>query len=161
MKGYLYFSLLGMLCLSACQYSMPDSVQVAYDVLPDQVDYNYHIRPILSDKCFSCHGPDANTRLGKLRLDIESEAMSALENGHGKAIVPGSTSRSLMIERIFSEDTELQMPPAEANLILSEREKALIYKWIKDGAEYKEHWAFTAPENLQYRYWREVRRIIT
>jgi len=142
-RQWLIFTLI-ILC-AACGIDMPDHVKVAYADLPAELDYNIHIRPILSDKCFACHGPDANTRMADMRLDIESEAKAALKNGHGRAIVSGSAGRSLMVERMLETDPELSMPPPEANNPLSDREKAMLIKWIDDGAPYKEHWAFSAP----------------
>ncbi|MEZ4829504.1 MAG: DUF1553 domain-containing protein [Bacteroidia bacterium] len=113
--------------------------------LPEKVDYNYHIRPILSDRCYSCHGPDEKKREAGLRLDIESEAKKALDEG-GHAIVDGSLRRSHVISRIRSTDPEEMMPPPESNLTLDEYEKALIAKWISQGAEWKPHWAFISPQ---------------
>lgn len=110
------------------------------------VDYNIHIRPILSDKCFKCHGPDANQRKAGLRLDIEANAYAALEENPGHfALVPGSLEKSEVYQRIISTDPLLIMPPLETNLPLSENEIQLISTWIKQGAVYKPHWAFIPP----------------
>lgn len=115
--------------------------------LPDEVDYNFHIRPILSDKCFTCHGPDANKREAGLRLDIGDSAFKALrETPGGFAFVPGKPHQSEVYKRIISEDTSLRMPPVNSNLALTEHEVKLIEKWIKQGAKYKPHWAFVAPQ---------------
>ncbi|RPE05917.1 DUF1553 domain-containing protein [Chitinophaga lutea] len=114
--------------------------------LPDEVDYNFHIRPILSDKCFTCHGPDANKREAGLRLDIGDSAFKALQETPGAfAFVRGKPHLSEVYKRIISEDTSLRMPPVNSNLQLTEREIKLIEKWIKQGAEYKPHWAFVPP----------------
>jgi hypothetical protein len=114
--------------------------------IPDEVDYNYHIRPILSDRCFKCHGPDANKREANLRLDTEAAAYAALkDNPKQHAIVPGDLDNSAVWLRITTKDTAELMPPVESNLKLSEHEIALIEKWIKQGAKYKPHWAFIAP----------------
>ena len=114
--------------------------------MPDEVDYNYHIRPILSDRCFKCHGPDANKREADLRLDTEAAAYAALkDNPKLHAIVPGDPEHSAVWLRITTKDTADLMPPVESNLKLSEHEIALIEKWIKQGAKYKPHWAFIAP----------------
>lgn len=111
------------------------------------VDYNFDIRPILSDKCFKCHGPDANQRKADLRLDTETGAYAALKDDASQfVIVPGEPDRSALYHRITTTDTLDIMPPPEANLELTEQEIALIGKWIKQGAEYKPHWAFIAPE---------------
>lgn len=114
--------------------------------IPDEVDYNYHIRPILSDRCFKCHGPDANKREADLRLDTEAAAYAALkDNPKLHAIVPGKPDQSAVWLRIVTKDTAEIMPPLESNLKLTEHEIALIEKWIKQGAKYKPHWAFIAP----------------
>lgn len=115
--------------------------------MPDEVDYNFHIRPILSDNCFKCHGPDANKREANLRLDIEASAYAALkEHPTLHALVPGDPLKSAVWLRISSKDTAEVMPPVDSNLKLTEHQVALIEKWIKQGAKYKPHWAFMAPQ---------------
>ena len=113
------------------------------DALPDRVDYNFHIRPILSNTCYVCHGPDGSTREADLRLDEREEAIRKREGG--RAIVPGSARRSLLIQKITADDPEHRMPPAEANKTLTPREIALLSRWIDQGAEYKPHWALIPP----------------
>jgi len=114
--------------------------------LPAQVSYNFDIRPILSDNCFACHGPDANKREAGLRLDITQEAYKALaENPSAHALVPGKPELSAAFLRISTKDSTLLMPPANSNLKLTAHQVKLIEKWIKQGAEYESHWAFTAP----------------
>lgn len=114
--------------------------------LPDEVSYNFDIRPILSDKCLVCHGPDANKREAGLRLDIAENAYEALkENPGAHALVPGKPELSQAFLRITTQDTSERMPPLGSNLKLSEREINLIEKWIKQGAKYEKHWAFVAP----------------
>jgi len=114
--------------------------------LPKYVDYNYDIKPILSDKCYACHGPDNNTREAGLRLDTEEGAYKALAESPDKhAIVPGKPQISEAFLRISSNDESLKMPPTSANLALSNYEIDLIERWIEQGAVYKPHWAFTAP----------------
>lgn len=119
-----------------------------FDLAPgDQISYNFHIRPILSDKCFACHGPDANKREADLRLDTEEGAFTALKDSPGKfALVSGSLEESQVYHRIISEDPGELMPPPESNLALSEKEISLIKEWIKQGAKYEPHWAFTKAE---------------
>lgn len=115
-------------------------------VLPDVVDYNFHIRPILSDRCFKCHGPDANKRQAGLRLDTEEGAYAALKDNPGMhAIVPGDPLQSELYKRIITTDTAEMMPPPSENLPLTGFEIKLIEKWIKQGAKYKKHWAFIPP----------------
>ena len=118
--------------------------------LPATVDFNNHIRPILSDRCFKCHGPDEKQRKGDLRLDIADSAFAALKESPGLfAIVPGKPDQSQVYHRIISPDTAELMPPPSSNLTLSAYEIKLIEKWIKQGAEYKTHWAFIAPQTQQ------------
>ncbi len=113
--------------------------------LPEVVDYNFHIRPILSDRCYACHGPDANARQADLRLDEEFTAKQTKLTSGGYAIVPGNLKKSWLYSRIRSEDAEFQMPPPESNLSLSDREIAMIARWIDQGAEWKPHWSFLVP----------------
>ncbi|GJM29880.1 MAG: hypothetical protein DHS20C17_25150 [Cyclobacteriaceae bacterium] len=128
-------------CLTGCDTNTQSAS------LPDKVDFNFHIRPILSDKCFTCHGPDANQRKEDLRLDTEEGAYGPLKDYADRhAIVPGNPMMSEVYRRISSDDSTEVMPPLESNLKLTSREVKLIEKWIKQGAEYKPHWAFVAPE---------------
>lgn len=137
-------TILFLFVLTACQPSLPEEVQEDYQNLPDRVDFNAHIKPILSDKCFACHGPDKANQKGDLRLDIPRGAYEMRKNR--AAIVAGNLRKSEVFWRIISEDESLVMPPPESHLILSQREKALLIKWIEEGAEYKPHWAFVKPE---------------
>ncbi|WP_289644953.1 DUF1553 domain-containing protein [Maribacter aestuarii] len=114
---------------------------MAYNDLPDVIDFNFHVKPILSDRCYTCHGPDANSRKAGLRLDIEENAFATLES-RNTAFVKGSPGSSESIRRILSSDPEVQMPPPESNLSLSKTEKAILIKWIEQGANWKKHWAF-------------------
>ena len=111
------------------------------------ISYNQDIRPILSDKCFSCHGPDANKVKAGLRLDIPSRAFAELEKNKGHyAIVPGFPEKSDLITRIESNDPAIMMPLPESHLAkLTKEEIALFKRWIKEGAKYEKHWAFVAP----------------
>jgi mono/diheme cytochrome c family protein len=113
----------------------------------DQVSYNFHIRPILSDKCFACHGPDANKREADLRLDTEEGAFKALKESPGKfALVSGSPEKSEVYHRITTSDPGEVMPPPEFNLTLTQEEISLIRQWIEQGAKYEPHWAFLKVE---------------
>jgi len=116
--------------------------------LPDVVSYNFQIRPILSDKCFKCHGPDAAKREAGLRLDIADSAYAPLKETKGAfAIVPGKPDASELYKRISSEDTSFLMPPVDAHLgVLTAYEIRLFEKWIRQGARYENHWAFTSPK---------------
>ncbi len=113
--------------------------------LPDDVDYNIHIKPILSDRCYACHGPDDNARQADLRLYTEEGALHTKLASGRRAITPGSRRKSAVFHRINSDDSDVVMPPPESNLALSEYEKALIGRWIDQGAEWKPHWAFLPP----------------
>jgi hypothetical protein len=115
--------------------------------LPEQIDFNFHIKPILSDRCFACHGPDANSREADLRLDLEETAFAAIgEDKNRFALVKGDLYESEVYHRIVSDDPEIIMPPPESNLELSEYEIALLTRWIEEGAEYKPQWSFIKPE---------------
>jgi hypothetical protein len=111
------------------------------------ISYNFHIRPILSDKCFVCHGPDANKRAAHLRLDNAEAAYAPLKETKGAfAIVPGKPDESEMYKRIISTDPSYQMPAPDSHLgLLTEQQIALIRKWIQQGAKYEKHWAFISP----------------
>ena len=115
--------------------------------MPDQVSYNFHIRPILSDKCFKCHGPDKNKREAGLRLDIPDSAFAPLKETKGAfALVPFKPDESEVYKRITSTDSSYQMPSPTAHLgMLSSYEIALFKKWINQGAKYERHWAFEKP----------------
>ncbi len=116
--------------------------------MPDLVSYNFNIRPILSDKCFKCHGPDANKREAGLRLDIADSAYAPLAETKGSfAIVRGKPELSELMKRISSDDTSFLMPPLNTHLgSLSKYEIALFKKWISQGAKYETHWAFDLPK---------------
>jgi len=107
-----------------------------------EIDFNRDIRPILSDRCFFCHGPDEESNDSGLRLDSFSEATAELPSGEESAIVPGDPKASVALQRILSEDESLVMPPPGKNLKVSEAEKQLLRAWVEQGAEYKAHWAF-------------------
>lgn len=110
------------------------------------VDFNRDIRPILSDKCFTCHGPDAANRKTKMRLDMESTAKIELRNGH-RSIVPGDPEASEIYKRISSESKTLRMPPAYMGRDkLKPREIELVKQWIAEGAEWKPFWSFIPPQ---------------
>jgi hypothetical protein len=117
------------------------------DKLPDKISFNFDIRPILSDKCFKCHGPDANKRQAQLRLDIADSAFAPLKETKGAfALVPGKPNESELYKRISSTDTSYMMPDPDSHLgALTAHEIKLFKKWIEQGAKYETHWAYTAP----------------
>tara|TARA_R110002049_G_scaffold72010_1_gene185632 strand:+ start:22303 stop:24600 length:2298 start_codon:yes stop_codon:yes gene_type:complete len=115
--------------------------------VPDKIDFTFDVKPILSDRCFKCHGPDKNAIEGGLSLNTAEDAYTALgKNKDHYAIVPGDVKKSELVNRIFTKDESLMMPPPESNLELNEYEKEVLKKWIDQGAEFKTHWAFIAPE---------------
>lgn len=115
--------------------------------MPDKVSYNFHIRPVLSDKCFKCHGPDVNKREAGLRLDIPDSAFAPLKETRGAfALVPFKPEQSELYKRISSADSAYQMPTPDSHLgLLSAYEIGLFKKWISQGAKYEPHWAFVKP----------------
>ncbi len=109
--------------------------------LPDKVDFNHHIKPLLSDRCFKCHGPDEKAREAKLRLDTPEGAFKALDGGMF-IIKPGSPSKSELIRRITTRDPDDVMPPRQSKVSLNADEIALLRRWVEQGAEWKRHWSF-------------------
>ncbi|WP_109436808.1 DUF1553 domain-containing protein [Aquimarina sp. AU119] len=122
---------------------LPELVEIEYQQLPEKLDFNQHVKPVLSDKCFLCHGPDKAKISAGLQLHSSETAYAELPETPGKfAIDPGNLKNSEMFRRIMTEDPKEIMPTPESHLSLTEREKAILIKWIEDGAEYKDHWAF-------------------
>ena len=107
------------------------------------VSYNRDVLPILSAKCFRCHGVDEAARQANLRLDNAAEAFA--DRDGKRAIVPHAADRSELVRRILSTDTDEVMPPIDERLQLDEREKHVLKQWIGEGAVYEEHWAFRPP----------------
>ncbi|MEY4198966.1 MAG: hypothetical protein RLZZ265_706, partial [Verrucomicrobiota bacterium] len=105
-----------------------------------KVDYNRDIRPVLSDNCFYCHGPDEKKREAKLRLDVREDAIAA------KAFIPGKPDQSELVKRIFTKDPDDLMPPPDSHKKLTAAQKDLFKRWIAEGAEYQTHWAYVAPK---------------
>lgn len=111
--------------------------------VPEKVDFNFHVKPILSDRCFKCHGPDNNARKAGLRFDTEDGAFAALgaKRDH-YALVAGDLQRSTMFRRVMAANADERMPPPRSNLTLTDFEKAVLGRWIEQGAEWKTHWSF-------------------
>src|SRR5437867_10165459 len=103
-------------------------------VAAEKVDFNFEVRPLLSDRCFKCHGPDDRSRMAKLRLDSRESAL--------RVIKPGDAAGSEVLRRLTSSDPAVRMPPPWSNLTVTEDEIALIRRWIEQGAEYRPHWSF-------------------
>ncbi len=118
--------------------------------LPETVDYNFHVKPILSDNCYTCHGPDANKRKANLRLDLAETAFEELKESPGQyAFVAGNPSKSKAYWHILSDNPDEVMPPVDSKLRLNSYEKKLIKKWIQQGANYEKHWAFLPPQKKE------------
>src|SRR5687768_1357990 len=109
------------------------------------IDFSRDIRPILSDNCFACHGPDEKERKAKLRLDRHEDALKPAKSGD-YAIVPGDPKKSMLVERIMTDDEDEVMPPPKTKKKLSAQQKELLTRWIVEGAKWQSHWAFETPK---------------
>lgn len=118
----------------ACLIVLAQLVTLA--VAEEPLSYNRDIRPILSDNCFHCHGPDPKSREADLRLDVRAAAVD-----YG-AIVPSEAGESSIIDRIYETDPDVIMPPPRAHKKLSAKQKEILKRWVNEGAEYQEHWAY-------------------
>ena len=131
-------------CLRLLLFALCMLVSGAIARAAEKVDFQREIRPILADKCFACHGRDAEHREGGLRLDEREAALKGGDSGE-KSIVPGQSDKSELVRRIFASDPDERMPPAKSKKELTTSEKELLKRWIAEGAEFRAHWAFTAP----------------
>jgi len=127
-------SALALLPIAESSDSSKDA-RAAVDQIKD-IEFNRHIRPILSNNCFFCHGPDKEKREGDLRLDIREDAIEAF------AFVPGNTEDGELLHRIFSDNPKEVMPEPKSNKSLTETEKFLLKRWIAEGAVYESHWSY-------------------
>jgi mono/diheme cytochrome c family protein len=109
-------------------------------VAADKVQFNRDVRPILSENCFACHGPDSASRKASLRLDQRAAAVEA------GAIAPGDLEDSELLARIGSHDAKQVMPPPATKKTLTTEQKATLKRWISEGAEYQPHWSLIAPK---------------
>ena len=132
MKQTLIFAVIGFTCFTAAEGA-------------DRVSFNRDIRPILSDACFQCHGPDDKQRKSGLRLDLPDSGRKPAESG-AIAIVPGHPETSELVQRLVSTDENLSMPPRKSGKKLTAAQMELLKRWIAEGAEYQGHWAFIPPE---------------
>ena len=142
--------IIGLLLIlpSSCKTEEAISSPAISKVIPAKIDFNFHVKPILSDRCFVCHGPDANTREAGLRFDIKEGAFAALGDAKDHyAIISKDSKNSTLVQRIFTENEEDVMPPTESNLTLTNYEREVLKKWIEQGAEWKEHWSFLPIKN--------------
>lgn len=146
MKQYMFiFSIVTFLLAVACKMEVDENIEDQLSSLPEVIDFNYHVKPILSDKCFACHGPDQSNQKAGLRLDIAKNAYQKLEESGHRAIVRRKPNKSELVKRILSHDPEYQMPPPEFKVELTDQEIAILIKWVEQGAEYKPHWSFIPP----------------
>ena len=110
-----------------------------------QMDFNRDVRPILSDHCYACHGPDEGKRKAGLRLDQKESALGELKSG-SRAIVPGDLGHSALVERVTSTDPDEVMPPPKEGKALTREQIDTLVAWVKEGAPWKNHWSFIPPE---------------
>src|SRR6476660_3165078 len=111
------------------------------------VDFNRDVRPILTDKCYACHGPDEKHREAKLRLDVEKDAKATRDGV--PAIVPGKPDESELVRRITTDDSDERMPPKKANKPLKPAEIEILKRWVGEGAKWSTHWAYVPPAKHQ------------
>ena len=137
--------LLIVMFISGCMTRIPDEMVYEISKLPDKIDYNFHVKPILSDKCFACHGPDSNKRKANLRLDFDKKLLGDT----GQQVLTFDDVKSEIPNRLLSHDPDIQMPPPESHLNLSGREIATILKWMDQGGAYKPHWSLIPPSKSQ------------
>lgn len=147
MKVRLFACILFLVIIGVFVVSCFNGNDAGEERVPKTVSYNFHIRPILSDKCFKCHGPDGSHRQAGLRLDLPDSAYAPLKETKGAfAIVPGKPHESELYKRISSTDSSYVMPTPDSHLgSLSAYEIKLFKKWIEQGAKYESHWAFNPP----------------
>ena len=112
-------------------------------LVAQRVDFNRDIKPILSDTCYKCHGPDAGQRKAELRLDIREGALGS--DRDPAIIVPGSPGKSELWRRISSDDMDFRMPPESADVELADHQRELIGRWIRQKADWQDHWSFVMP----------------
>src|SRR3982750_1740798 len=130
--------------LKAILLSLPVLVFAAQAATKSGIDFNREIRPILSDNCFQCHGPDEKKRMAGLRLDVKEGAFT--QTARGAIITPGDSAKSLLFQRINHADKARRMPPPASDRSLNEKQVELIRRWIDGGADWESHWAFVAPK---------------
>ncbi len=159
MKKDLLFFIVPLLCVLILKYysSKPSVTEISNtkqsveliksDFKIDEVNFNFDVKPILSDKCYTCHGPYDKARKANLRLDIESGFYKSLEDNPNHYVInKNSPEKSEILNRINSENASYVMPPPESNLKLSNREKEVLKKWVDQGGNWEPHWAYTKPK---------------
>ena len=157
MKKNIYYFLIPFLAILALKYF--DSFSVSEQItgvesseilisqknIPETIDFNFHVKPIISDKCFACHGPDEKERAANLRLDTEDGLYQLTEELSSYVVDKKSPKKSEMLNRIFHDNPSIVMPPPESNLVLSDYEKEILNKWILQGGKWKKHWSYNKP----------------
>ncbi len=127
--------------LFAMCVSLASSLSIAAEpALPERIEFNRDVRPILADHCFVCHGPDNNKREAELRLDNELGLRGTAKKPG--VVIPGKLGESELVRRIFNTDPEEMMPPPMAEKPLTDRQKAILKTWIEQGANWQGHWAY-------------------
>src|SRR4051812_412093 len=134
-----------MLGIAICWLMACTSPAAVRKSTKDQIDFNRDIRPIFSENCYACHGPDKNKRKAGLRFDVKEEPFKKLESGD-YAIVPGKPRQSKMIQLITTKDEDDRMPPAKAGKRLTRDQINLLTRWVDQGAKWKNHWSYIPPE---------------
>jgi hypothetical protein len=137
------FGQLATLAVAVLTATLPCDA-VAGDPFQKSVDFNFEVRPILSDKCFKCHGPDPRIRKAGLRLDTKDGVFGTTDSG-SRAVVPGDLEQSELISRITASDKSERMPPESLGRTLSASEIELLKRWVKEGATWQAHWSFLTP----------------
>ena len=128
-----------LLCVFCVSHLLISSGLADENSAGEKLQFNRDIRPILSDNCFFCHGPDSKHRNADLRLDVRAEAVAA------GALVPGDASQSELMRRILTDDPDTLMPPHDSQKKLSTGQKEMLARWVAEGAEYQQHWAYEKP----------------
>ena len=132
-----------LVCFCLAMLVPPSASAEHHETAQVNINYNLDIRPILSNNCYACHGPDAKSRQANLRIDTKAGAFS--EPSGYPVIVPGKPEESELHLRVISNDDNYRMPPADFNKTLTPEEIEAITQWIREGAKWEEHWAFTTP----------------
>ena len=156
MKKNIFYFIIPLFCMLMIKFintstqSEEITISNSSDVLlissiPENIDFNFHIKPIISDKCFACHGPDEKERAANLRLDTEKGLYQLTEDLSSYVINKENPEKSELLRRIFHDNKSISMPPPESNLILTDHEKSILEKWVMQGAEWKKHWAYIKP----------------
>ena len=137
----------GILALSILAPDRSTRAQAGETGKVKPVDFDRQIRPVLSENCFSCHGPDEETRMANMRLEVKDSAQSPFTPRDGyRIITPGDSAGSRLYQRISAKDEAFRMPPPVSNHKLTEAQIALIKQWIDEGAKWEMHWAFVPPK---------------